>query len=170
MKPSKKSNIGKNPGVVLFVVFCCLFLLIKLTPVLAEKIAPPSQPQILPIEAEARIGSEIIQLEIAKTSEQQSLGLMYRTSLPANRGMLFNFSPPKITTFWMKNVIIYLDMIFLYKGEIKYIEANVPPCSQDPCATYGPEATLIDQVIELRANRSSELEVKVGDLIEVKYF
>lgn len=170
MKPYNKSKKRQNQWLVLVVGLVLFLCLPKLTPVFAQKILAPNQPQILPIEAKAIIGNEIIELEIAKTSEQQSLGLMYRTSLPDNRGMLFNFYPPRITTFWMKNVIIYLDMIFLDKGEIKYIEANVPPCAQDPCPTYGPKATLIDQVIELRANRSTELEVKVGDVIEVEYF
>lgn len=148
-----------------------LMLLVTLFLVCLQKVTPLSaqeQGQVLPVGAKAIIGGEVIELEIAKTIEQQSLGLMYRKSLAPNRGMLFYFQPPRLTKFWMKNVIIPLDMIFIYKGEIKSIEANVPPCTTEPCLTYGPDETLIDQVIELRGGRTGELGVKVGDSIKVE--
>jgi uncharacterized membrane protein (UPF0127 family) len=114
------------------------------------------------------MGNELIELEIAKTPEQQQIGLMYRTSLADNRGMLFPFSPPRPVSFWMKNVSINLDMIFLRDGVIQAIESNVPPCQNDPCTTYGPNVE-IDQVIELRGGRSAELKLKQGDLIKINF-
>ena len=124
--------------------------------------------QNLPIGGTAIIGGEVIELEIAQTSRQQRVGLMYRTSLADNRGMLFPFTQPIFARFWMKNVVIDLDMIFLHKGEIKAIEANVPPCQSDPCPTYGP-GTKVDQVLELRGGRAAELGLKEGDRITIKY-
>lgn len=125
--------------------------------------------QILPIAAKAVIKGEVIELEVAKTPEQQALGLMFRESLPANRGMLFSFEPATVTRFWMKNVSIPLDMIFLREGEVKAIASAVPPCQTDNCPVYGPEETLIDQVIELRGGRANELGLAVGDRIEVDF-
>jgi len=68
----------------------------------------------------------------------------------------------------MKNTKIPLDMVFLKDGEVKAIEANVPPCTTDPCPSYGPQ-TSIDQVIELRGGRAAELGLRVGDRVSVKF-
>ena len=126
------------------------------------------QAQQLPVTAKVSIGEEEIELEVTQTPEQQQLGLMYRNYLPENRGMLFSFSPPRRVRFWMKNVIIPLDMIFLKDGKIKAIEANVPPCSADPCSLYGTDIP-IDQVIELPGGRAAELSLEVGDRLEIEF-
>jgi uncharacterized membrane protein (UPF0127 family) len=134
-----------------------------------------SEGQVLPISAKAKIAdrslaepSKRIELEVAKTPEQQAMGLMYRTSLPDNRGMLFEFKPARWVNFWMKNCKISLDMIFVRDGVVKAIQASAPPCTADPCPTYGPN-TPVDQVIELRGGRAAELGLKVGDRIEVEF-
>jgi len=121
--------------------------------------------QELPISAVATTpnGTQI-QLEVAQTAQQQAMGLMYRPALPDNRGMLFDFASPQPVSFWMKNVPVSLDMVFLRKGIVQYIASSVPPCTQEPCPTYGPK-TLIDQVIELRSRRAAELNLKQGDKV-----
>lgn len=124
--------------------------------------------QMLPITAQVEIGGEQISLEVARTREQQAMGLMYRTSLAPNRGMLFAFNPPQPTNFWMKNTKIPLDMVFLRNGEVKAIAPNVPPCTADPCPSYGP-GVLIDQVIELPGGRAAELGLKVGDQLNITF-
>lgn len=132
--------------------------------------SPTNAGQMLPISAQAEIRGQRISLEVARTRQQQQMGLMYRTSLADNRGMLFPFDPPQPTSFWMKNTKIPLDMIFLRDGQVKAIVANVPPCKADPCPSYGPENTiLIDQVIELRAGRAAELGLKVGDRVSIQF-
>lgn len=128
-----------------------------------------TQAQYLPISAKAVIKGRIIQLEVAKTSEQQATGLMFRTNLPRNRGMLFAFDPPRPTSFWMKNTLIPLDMIFLSEGKVKAIIANVPPCKNDPCRSYSPGPIDIDGVIELKAGRAKQLGLKVGDTVKITY-
>ena len=131
--------------------------------------------QVLPISAKAKIAdrplaepSKRIELEVAKTPEQQAMGLMYRTSLPDDRGMLLEFKPARRVNFWMKNCKISLDMIFVRDGVVKAIQASAPPCKADPCPTYGPD-TPVDQVIELRGGRAAELGLKVGDRIEIEF-
>lgn len=123
--------------------------------------------QTLPVTAQVQIADQIIQLEVAETQAQQSMGLMYRDSLPDDRGMLFPFNPPRNVTFWMKNVRINLDMIFLRNGQVKDVASNVPPCTTDPCPTYGP-STAVDHVIELRGGRATELGIKVGDRLQIQ--
>ncbi|MDQ2100194.1 MAG: DUF192 domain-containing protein [Tychonema bourrellyi B0820] len=130
---------------------------------------PTSSGQVLPVSARAQIADRPIELEVAKTPEQQAMGLMYRTSLPDNRGMLFEFKPARWVNFWMKNCQISLDMIFLRDGVVTAIQAGAPPCTADPCPTYGPD-TIVDQVIELRSGRAAELGVKVGDRIAIDFF
>jgi uncharacterized membrane protein (UPF0127 family) len=124
--------------------------------------------QELPIGAKVKIGNQLIQLEVAKTIEQQATGLMNRKELAGDRGMLFPFSPPRQVSFWMKDCLINLDMIFLRDGKVQAISSNVPPCAKDPCPVYGPN-TPVDQVIELRGGRAKELGLKVGDRLMVQY-
>jgi len=122
----------------------------------------------LPITAKTVINGEEIDLEVAITPEQQGLGLMYRDFLAPNRGMLFPFEFPRRASFWMKNVDIPLDMIFLYQGEVIFIEANVPPCNAEPCPIYGPDQ-IVDQVLELAGGRAEELNISTGDRIEIQF-
>ncbi|WP_096667041.1 DUF192 domain-containing protein [Dolichospermum compactum] len=125
--------------------------------------------QKLPISAKANLPGNIkIQLEVARTQLQQQMGLMYRKALPDNQGMLFLFPNAQPVQFWMKNVPVALDMVFLRKGVVQYIQASAPPCDIEPCPTYGPNV-LIDQVIELRSGRAKELGLKKGDQIKIDF-
>lgn len=110
-------------------------------------------------------------LEVARTPEEQSIGLMNRTDLATNRGMLFVFSPPRPVSFWMKNTLIPLDMVFLSNGVVKYIGTKILPCAGDPCPSYGPEPkTDIDSVIELPGGRAAELQLKIGDRLKIRNY
>jgi uncharacterized protein len=123
--------------------------------------------QVLPITATAKLGNQTFELEVAKTRQQEALGLMYRTFLPSNRGMLFLFSPSQPVQFWMKHCRMSLDMIFLRQGKVIAISANTPPCTADPCPVYGPNEP-IDQVIEIRGGQSASLGLTVGANVEVQ--
>jgi uncharacterized protein len=124
--------------------------------------------QSLPISAQVAIGSRVLGLEVAKTAQQQATGLMYRKSLADDRGMLFEFKPPQSVRFWMKDVAIPLDMIFIKDGKVTAIAAAVPPCKTNPCPTYGA-GTPIDRVIELRGGRAKELGLKVGAPLNINF-
>ncbi len=125
--------------------------------------------QQLPISAMAVVpdGTKI-QLEVAQTPQQQAMGLMYRPALPENRGMLFQFPSPLQASFWMKNVPVALDMVFMRDGIVQYIAPSAPPCNSNPCPTYGPK-TPINQVIELRSGRAAELGLKVGSRVKIEF-
>ncbi|MBW4556479.1 MAG: DUF192 domain-containing protein [Trichormus sp. ATA11-4-KO1] len=130
---------------------------------------PENLGQILPISAEAIVPNGTkIQLEVARTPEQQAKGLMYRAALPNNRGMLFPFPSAQPVRFWMKNVPVPLDMVFLQNGVVKYIQASAPPCASEPCPTYGPDVP-IDTVIELRSGRAAELNLQSGDRVKIEF-
>ncbi len=126
------------------------------------------QGQVLPVTARTEIGGQMIDLEVARTPQEQATGLMYRRDLAANRGMLFLFEPPQPVSFWMKNTLINLDMIFLHQGQVVAIAQNVPPCTTTPCPVYGPKQPVaVDQVIELPGGRVQTLGLKVGDPVKI---
>ncbi|MEO0948297.1 MAG: DUF192 domain-containing protein, partial [Cyanobacteria bacterium J06641_5] len=96
---------------------------------------PPAQTadngaQRLPIEAQATVGDRQIYFEVAKTPRQQQIGLMFRQQVGPQCGMVFPFEPPRPVRFWMQNVPISLDMLFLRADVVRAIEANVPPCDR----------------------------------------
>lgn len=124
--------------------------------------------QLLPTSVIAQMADEQIALEVAQTQEQQALGLMFRSALPENRGMLFPFSHPRRARFWMKDVPVPLDMVFLRNSEVIFIAAEVPPCANLPCPSYGPETELVDQVIELRSGRAAEIGLQPGDTVVIQ--
>ena len=122
--------------------------------------------QNLPLIANIKSGDQVVFLEVARTPQEQDTGLMFRTDLPADRGMLFVFDPERVVSLWMKNTLIPLDIVFLRDGIVTKVDANVPTCTADPCVSYSSEAP-VDQVIELKAGLAAELGIKPGDPLEV---
>ncbi len=123
--------------------------------------------QLLPISATAEIKGHIFELEVAQTNQEQALGLMFRSALPDNRGMLFPFSSPRRASFWMKDVPVALDMVFIRNGEVRAIVPQVPPCPTEPCPSYGPNDQIIDMVLELRSGRAAEIDLQPGDTVTI---
>jgi hypothetical protein len=102
------------------------------------------------------------EVELARTSAEQQTGLMNRESMPENHGMLFIFEENGPKTFWMKNTLIPLDMLFLDEDmAVVEIKANVPPCKADPCATY-PSEKSAKYVLELNAGSAEKNGIQVG--------
>ena len=120
--------------------------------------------QLLPVSINTTIADRPIGLEVARTPQEQAIGLMYRTEIPDDRGMFFPIEPARNVRFWMKNVFVELDMIFLREGVVQAIIPNVPPCVSENCPNYGPDV-LVDGVIELRGGRAAQLGLKAGDRI-----
>jgi len=80
-----------------------------------------------------------INLEVADTPQARQQGLMFRNRLPGD-GLLFIFQNAAPHRFWMKNCKFPIDILWLNPQKmITHISENVPPCSADPCPTYGPE-------------------------------
>jgi uncharacterized protein len=112
-------------------------------------------------------GRHKITIEIADTPEKQALGLMYRTSLPDNRGMLFTHAPPREVTMWMRNTYIPLDMVFIRSdGTVHRIAANTQPMSDAVIASEGD----VSAVLELAGGDSQRLGLAPGDKVEHPYF
>lgn len=102
-------------------------------------------------------------VEVPDDLEESVRGLMFRKHLPWNAGMLFPYSDEERRTFWMKNTLIPLDMIFIDSSfKIVEIKENIPPCQQDECPTY-PSQEPAQYVLEVNAGFVQEKGVKVGD-------
>ena len=115
-----------------------------------------------PLTIHSANGAHRFTVEIARTPDQQEIGLMFRRSLPPDRGMIFPYDPPFPASFWMKNTLIPLDMIFIRAdGRIARIAQGVPE-SLDPVPAGEPIAA----VLELRGGRSAELGIREGDRVD----
>lgn len=133
-------------------------------------IASSDRAQHLPIEAQVRMGDRQFDLEIARTDREQSLGLMFRDPLPAGRGMMFPFEPAQDVSFWMYNVRIPLDMVFIREGEVVYISESAPGCTTLPCPSYGPpKGTPIDGVLEFNGGTTAQVGLAVGDRLAIHW-
>ena len=109
------------------------------------------------------------QIEIANDEASRDLGLMFRTSMPADHGMLFVFDQPAVQTFWMKNTLIPLDMLFFDKDyRLINVQQRVPPCRRDPCPVYA-SAGPAKYVLELNGGQAAKLHVKRGDKLTVQH-
>ncbi|MFS8535497.1 MAG: DUF192 domain-containing protein [Limnochordales bacterium] len=113
-----------------------------------------------------RDGVEIARftVELALTPTEQAIGLMGRTELPPDRGMLFIWPTADRVAMWMKNTLIPLDFVFIRPdGTIASIVHNVQPCPpQGLCPAYAsPEP--VNMVLEIGGGRSRELGIEPGD-------
>jgi hypothetical protein len=108
-----------------------------------------------------------IAVEIADTPEQKALGLMFRTSLADDRGMLFPHKPPQEAAMWMRNTYISLDMVFIRgDGVVHRIEARTEPMSERIISSEGPVAA----VLELAAGAAQRYGLKPGDRVRHPLF
>lgn len=106
-------------------------------------------------------------VELARTPAELEKGLMYRTRMAQDRGMLFVFPDEVPRTFWMKNTLIPLDMIFTTKdGTIVKIWHNVPPCKTPICPTYSSTQSAT-YVLEISGGLSQTMLLKEGDGISI---
>lgn len=111
----------------------------------------------------------IIFAEVADTLDKRAQGLMYRTAMEENHGMLFIFPELGYWTFWMKNTKIPLDILWLdKKGTIIHIEANVPICKRvdDHCPRHYSNKQSW-QVLELNAGIAEKLQLLPGSRLTI---
>lgn len=88
---------------------------------------------------------------------------MFRRSLGPDRGMIFPFAAPEQATFWMKDTLIPLDLIFIRAdGSIANIAAKARPMDE----TLLPSEGMVDAVLELAGGRAAELGIRPGDRVE----
>ena len=106
-------------------------------------------------------------VEIATTDAEHARGLMYRKQLGAYEGMLFDFFKEMPVSFWMKNTLIPLDMVFIAAdGTIKHVHANAVPMSTDTIPSRYP----VRAVLEINGGSAALLGIKPGDKVKHPIF
>ncbi len=122
----------------------------------------PSGLALVPLQIHSGGRVHDFTVEVARTSDEQSRGLMYRESLGASEGMIFPFPSPRMASFWMRNTLIPLDLIFIRSdGTIANIAANAVPHSEASIPSVEP----VTAVLELRGGRAAELGLAPGDRV-----
>ena len=108
-----------------------------------------------------------IDVEIAAEPKDKQVGLMFRTSLADNKGMLFPCETPQEVTMWMRDTYIPLDMVFIRAdGVVHRIEKRAEPMSERIIASEGP----VTAVLELAGGAADRLGLKVGDRVRHPHF
>ena len=112
------------------------------------------------------INNYTINVELALTNEERQKGLMGKEILNDNDGMLFIFENEEIHEFWMKNMIISLDIIWINSdGEVVHVEKQVPPCEEN-CDIYSPLLPA-KYVLELSSGSAERLIIENGTEIQL---
>ncbi|MBU2101582.1 DUF192 domain-containing protein, partial [Patescibacteria group bacterium] len=110
-------------------------------------------------------------VDVAASAIKKAKGLSGRKELSANEGMLFIFSPPSQRTFWMKNMLIPIDIIWINEGVVVGIENQVDP--EIKTSLYkkqrysSPER--VDYVLEIAGGRAEELNIQKGSKAHISF-
>ncbi|MGE3623100.1 MAG: DUF192 domain-containing protein [Bdellovibrionales bacterium] len=143
----------------LVIIGVCALVWLGLALALREPVDPAFPEKNLAIR-KANGETIFLDIRIAATPEEQAKGLMFRTGLPRDAGMLFIFDPPQIMSMWMKNTEIALDMLFVRAdGAIAKIVTHAVPHSLQPHSSGEP----VKGVLELNGGEADRRGIHVGD-------
>ncbi len=118
--------------------------------------------RLVPLTVQSGDQTHQFTVEVAETAQEQARGLMFRTELAPDRGMIFPFANDRMASFWMKNTVIPLDIIFIRRdGTVESIAANTIPYSLESVPSGEPVAA----VLEIAGGRAAELGIKPDDVV-----
>jgi uncharacterized membrane protein (UPF0127 family) len=131
-------------------------------PAAPRTVHPQSGLEVIPLTVTSAAGVRSFRVEVARSASEQAKGLMFRTRLGPDEGMIFPMDPPRGASFWMKNTVIPLDLIFVAPdGRISNIAANAVPYDLNPLTSIGP----VKAVLEIAGGRAAELGIAPGDKV-----
>ena len=124
---------------------------------------PVSGLEVIPLATTSLGKTHRFRVEVARTPQQQAQGLMFRTAMDPDEGMLFPYDQPRTLSFWMKNTVLSLDLLFI--GEDRRV-INVAPRA----TPYSEQSIVSDApgiaVLELNGGRAAELGIVAGAKVE----
>ncbi len=116
---------------------------------------------------EVLLAGQRVKVEIADEPYEHARGLMFRKKLAEDGGMLFILSDEDYRTFWMKNTLIPLDLIFIDRNaKIVDIKQDFQPCKQEPCETYTSKVPAM-YVLEVNGGFTERNGIKAGDSVAI---
>ena len=102
-------------------------------------------------------------VELAETEQERNRGLMFKENIDSNKGMLFIFDEEKEYSFWMKDTLFPLDIIWISQDkEVVFIGKNIQPCKEDRCKRISPDEKA-KYVLEINAGIADEIDLEIGD-------
>lgn len=116
---------------------------------------------VVPLSVTTEKGRHDFQVEVAASPAEQQKGLMFRTAMGPDEGMIFPNNPPQARSFWMRNTVIPLDIIYIGPDRRVLNIVHGEPYSTESLPSAGP----VINVLELNAGRSAELGIKPGDAV-----
>jgi uncharacterized membrane protein (UPF0127 family) len=124
---------------------------------------PVSALSVVPLTVTGVKGTHKFAVEVAQSPAEQEQGLMFRTTMGPDEGMIFPMNPARDAAFWMKNTVIPLDIIFVGRDHrILNIAANAVPYDLNPLPSAGP----VSGVLELNGGRAAQLGIGPGDKVD----
>ena len=122
------------------------------------------------IISEVCFENKCFEVEIADTARKREIGLMNREYLNSNNGMLFVFDQAGVYNFWMKNVLIPLDMIWIDENnKIIFIKENAEPCKTEKCESFGSDEKAL-YILEVNGGVAEEMGLEIGDKVEFERY
>lgn len=125
---------------------------------------PQTGLKVVPLKLTTRNGrTHLYKVEVAATPGQQAHGMMFRNRMAPGTGMIFPLNPPRAASFWMRNTLIPLDLIFIGSdGKVRNIAANAVPKSEAMLSSVGPVAA----VLELKGGEAERIGLAPGDRVQ----
>jgi uncharacterized membrane protein (UPF0127 family) len=121
--------------------------------------ASAGTPAVVPLTLPS---GKVLQAEVMVRDEDRAMGLMFRASLPLDRGMVFVFETADFHGIWMKNCRFPIDILWLDEEKrVVHVADSVPPCKADPCPVYNPMRKAA-YVVELNAGQARREKAVVG--------
>jgi len=111
------------------------------------------------------IGDTKIDIELASTSEERTMGLSNREVLDQNTGLLFTYDQNLVPRFWMKNMNFSIDIIWIKNNTVVGYEKYLLPEGEDPKTVYYPQ-TFVNRVLEVNAGFVDKNGIRIGDEIQ----
>lgn len=153
-----RSATARRAGWIALAISC---LAMMLAPMRADAQA------LEPLSIATASGPQRFEVEVARNDADRAQGLMFRRSLAADRGMLFDFGRSEPVSMWMQNTYVSLDMIFIRPdGTVARVAERTEPLSQRIISSGEP----VNAVLEVAAGTAQRLGIKAGDRVEHAMF
>ena len=132
-------------------------------PVTQPSVHPVSGLPVIPLKITSLGKVHNFRVELARTPQEQAKGLMFRTEMGPDEGMIFPYDPPRVLSFWMKNTVLSLDLVFIGPDhKVINIAANAVPYSEDSILSDAPAIA----TLELNAGRAAALNIVPGAQVD----
>jgi uncharacterized membrane protein (UPF0127 family) len=116
-------------------------------------------PKVIPMTLPS---GKVLKIEVMVEDRDRMMGLMFRPSLPEDRGLLFVFEHVDYHAIWMKNCKFPIDVVWLDEAkQVVHVAENTPPCKADPCPVYAPSRKAAF-VVEINAGQAAREKLVPG--------